>query len=246
MDLEPVKGLPVTQPALIEHSEILIKTARKLSKKKIMELMEVSDAIATLNHKRFQDWSTPFTEDNAKAAALAFTGDVYEGLQTGTLKKTDLKFAQNHLRILSGLYGILRPLDLIQPYRLEMGRPLKNPRGKHLYEFWGELITDELNNTGEDILINLASNEYFKSVKKRKLNAQIITPVFKDEKNGKLKVISFFAKKARGMMARHIIEKRMKSIDDLKTFNADDYSYSKKLSSESEIVFTRPERTPVK
>ncbi len=244
MDLEPVKGFKTSQPAFLEDSQLLIDTVRKFSVKKIMDLMEVSEDLAKLNHQRFQDWSTPFTEKNAKPAVLAFTGDVYEGLKAPTLKKPDLAFAQKHLRILSGLYGLLAPLDLIQPYRLEMGRVFKNKRGKNLYEFWGNQITEAINEAESDLLVNLASNEYFKSVKKRELKAEIVTPVFKDEKKGKLKVISFFAKKARGAMARFIIENRIQSADALKEFNEDEYTFDPKLSSAKELVFTRPERPP--
>jgi cytoplasmic iron level regulating protein YaaA (DUF328/UPF0246 family) len=203
--------------------------------------MEISETLPKLNQQRFKDWETPFTLDNAKQAVLAFTGDVYDGLDATSLKKADLNFAQNHLRILSGLYGLLKPLDLIQPYRLEMGRPLETRGAKNLYEFWRETVTEELNNTKGDLLVNLASNEYFKAIDKKMLNKEIISPVFKDEKNGTYKIISFFAKKARGSMARFIIENRIKETDELLNFAENGYAYNAELSKPAAPVFTRPE-----
>ena len=242
MDMEPAKVKEFTQPAFLGQSRELVTAARKLSAADLMEFMQISEKLAKLNHKRFKEWKPPFTTGNAKQAVLAFTGDVYDGLDAPSLKKSDLTFAQEHLRILSGLYGLLRPLDLIQPYRLEMGRPLKTRDATNLYAFWKETVTEELNRTPGALLVNLASQEYFKAVDKRKLDKQIVAPVFKDEKNGKLKVISFFAKKARGAMARHIIENRVTNTDGLLDFAADGYAYAPELSSPAEPVFTRAER----
>lgn len=231
-----------TQPAFLEQSQKLISRTRKFSKAELMEFMAVSEKLAELNQQRFKDWKTPFSPDNAKQAVLAFTGDVYDGLEATTLKKRDLNYAQTHLRILSGLYGLLKPLDLIQPYRLEMGRPLKTRDAKNLYEFWKVTVTEELNNTRGDLLINLASNEYFKAIDKKALNMQIISPVFKDEKNGTYKIISFFAKKARGTMARYIIENRITTAAGLQNFSKNDYAFNAGLSKPDTPVFTRSER----
>lgn len=232
-----------TQPEFLERSARLVEDARKLSPDDIRALMGVSDNIAQLNHERFMNWNTPFKLANAKQSILAFKGDVYTGLDADTLDADGLQFAQQHLRILSGLYGLLRPLDLMQPYRLEMGLKFANNGGDNLYQFWGDDITQSLNKQlhklGNPILINLASNEYFKSVKKRELQADIITPVFKDLKNGKYKVISFFAKKARGQMARFIIDQSLNEPEGMKKFKADGYRYSKAASTAREMVFTR-------
>ncbi|MDF2179503.1 peroxide stress protein YaaA [Aliiglaciecola sp. CAU 1673] len=252
--LSPAKNLdfdtpsPVadfTQPQLLDESQALIQVCRDLSPAKLASLMSISDNLATLNAQRFNDWSLPFSADNAKQAVMAFNGDVYAGLDANSLNKEDLAFAQSHLRILSGLYGLLRPLDLMQPYRLEMGTKLANPKGKDLYQFWGNLITDKLNQAlaaqGDNVLINLASNEYFKAVKPRSLEAMVITPIFKDWKNGQFKVISFFAKKARGMMARFIIENRLSEVHQLKAFDLSGYGFDALQSTETELVFTRKE-----
>ena len=241
MDMEPAQVTDFTEAAFLEQSQKLISKARKFSKSELMEFMTISEKLAELNRQRFKDWQPPFSLDNAKQAALAFTGDVYDGLDATTLKKRDLTFAQNHLRILSGLYGLLKPLDLIQPYRLEMGRPLETRGAKNLYEFWKATVTEELNQTQGDVLVNLASNEYFKAIDKKTLDKQIISPVFKDEKNGTYKIISFFAKKARGTMARYIIENRIKTASGLIEFSEKGYAYNSELSSPSEPVFTRPE-----
>ncbi len=234
-----------TQPALLERSAALVDDARKLSPQDIGALMGVSDKLAELNHQRFMNWGEPFTLDNAKQSVLAFKGDVYTGLDADTMKVADLDYAQQHLRILSGLYGILRPLDLIQPYRLEMGLKFENSGGRNLYEFWGGDITTALNkqlkSLNSDVLVNLASNEYFRSVRPGELNADIITPVFKDRKNGKYKVISFFAKKARGQMARYAIDKRLEKVTELKKFKVDGYRYNAGESTAREWVFTREE-----
>jgi cytoplasmic iron level regulating protein YaaA (DUF328/UPF0246 family) len=205
--------------------------------------MGVSEQIAELNHRRFMNWGVPFSLDNAKQAVLAFRGDVYTGLDADSLSSAQLGFAQKHLRILSGLYGLLRPLDLMQPYRLEMGLKFANRGGRNLYEFWGDTIGAELNRelkkSGSNVLVNLASNEYFQAVRPRTLDAEIITPVFKDLKGGKYKIISFFAKKARGQMARFIIERELTEPADLKKFRAGGYRYNKAESTAREWVFTR-------
>ena len=209
----------------------------------IQSLMGVSEKIANLNHERFMKWHPEVTSNNAKQALLAFKGDVYTGLDADTLDAGGLKFAQKHLRILSGLYGLLRPLDLMQPYRLEMGLRFKNRGGKNLYEFWGDdiahAVQSALGKSGSPLLINLASNEYFKSVNAKSLDAEIITPVFKDLKQGKYKMISFYAKKARGLMARYIIDQRLNEPDGLKSFDSEGYYFSDQQSTERELVFLR-------
>jgi len=208
--------------------------------------MKISDKLAGLNADRYASWTLPFDQDNAKQAALAFNGDVYTGLDASSFSQDDFGFAQQHMRILSGLYGLLKPLDLMQAYRLEMGTRLDTEKGTNLYQFWGELITEKLNDAlqaqGDDILVNLASNEYFKSVKRSKLHAQIVTPVFKDCKNGQYKVISFFAKKARGMMARYIIQQRVSEISQLEQFDLAGYRFNPALSKVNEPMFTREEQ----
>ncbi|BCA41354.1 peroxide stress protein YaaA [Kluyvera ascorbata] len=235
-----------TQPALLEHSQQLIREARKLSAPQIKALMGISDKLADLNATRFHDWHPDFTPDNARQAILAFKGDVYTGLQAETFSEADFDFAQQHLRMLSGLYGVLRPLDLMQPYRLEMGIRLENPRGKDLYQFWGDEITNTLNAAleaqGDDVVINLASDEYFRSVKPKALAGRIIKPVFLDEKNGKFKVISFYAKKARGLMSRYIIENRLSKPEQLTGFDSEGYFFDAENSSAEELVFKRHEQ----
>lgn len=234
-----------TQPEFLEQSAALVEDARALSPEDIRGLMGVSEKIAELNHARFMNWGTPFDLDNAKQSVLAFKGDVYTGLDAETLSAKQLGFAQKHLRILSGLYGILRPLDLMQPYRLEMGLKFVNRGGKNLYEFWGEELTESLNRqlpkSGSQVLVNLASNEYFKSVKARSLDADIVTPAFKDLKGGKYKVVSFYAKKARGQMARYIIENELNEPEGLKKFKVDGYRFNKAESTARDWVFTRDE-----
>ncbi len=232
-----------TQPQFLGQSAELVEDARAMSPADIRELMGVSEKIADLNHHRFMNWGTPFTLDNAKQSVLAFKGDVYTGLEAETLSADQLAFAQKHLRILSGLYGLLRPLDLMQPYRLEMGLKFANRGGANLYEFWGDTLTravnKQLRGSGSRVLVNLASNEYFKALQPGTLDAEIITPVFKDLKGGKYKIISFFAKKARGRMARFIIEKELNEPNGLKKFRADGYRYNKAESTARELVFTR-------
>ncbi|OXY83609.1 peroxide stress protein YaaA [Oceanimonas doudoroffii] len=235
-----------TRPELLAHSAELIERARELTPADIGRLMKISDKLAGLNAARFADWQPEFTPKNAKQALLAFKGDVYTGLDADTLSPGDFAFAQAHMRMLSGLYGLLRPLDLMQPYRLEMGTKLDNARGKDLYAFWGDIITDALNRAlaeqGDNVLINLASNEYFKAVKPKRLEGQIVTPVFKDCKNGQYKIISFYAKKARGMMARYIIENRLTEVSQLTAFDTAGYYFVEEESTATELVFRREEQ----
>jgi cytoplasmic iron level regulating protein YaaA (DUF328/UPF0246 family) len=242
----PLATEKFTQPELVEYSKELIDVCRKLTPADVASLMKVSDKIADLNVGRFQEWSETFTTENSRQAILAFKGDVYTGLDAETLSEADFEYAQDHLRMLSGLYGLLKPLDLMQPYRLEMGTKLANDKGTNLYQFWGNVITDKLNEAisaqGDNVLINLASNEYFKAVKPKNLDAQVITPVFKDCKNGQYKVISFYAKKARGMMARYIIENRIESVADLTKFDTAGYYFVEDESTPTELVFKREEQ----
>ncbi|WP_455845449.1 peroxide stress protein YaaA [Pantoea agglomerans] len=242
----PLATQRFTQPALLEKSHQLIDVARDLSPSQISSLMGISDKLAHLNADRFNQWQPPFSLENARQAILAFKGDVYTGLQAETFSDDDFDFAQQHLRMLSGLYGLLRPLDLMQPYRLEMGIKLANPAGKDLYGFWGDLLTEKLNEAiaeqGDDVLINLASDEYFKAIKPKKLIAELIKPVFLDEKNGKFKVISFYAKKARGLMSRYVIQNRLTKPAQLKKFDVDGYFLDGAESSENELVFKRREQ----
>lgn len=242
----PLATTRYTQPELLEYSQQLIGVARQLSAPQIGKLMGISDKLADLNATRFHDWHPEFTPKNARQAILAFKGDVYTGLQAETFGEADFDFAQQHLRMLSGLYGVLRPLDLMQPYRLEMGIKLENAKGKDLYQFWGEAITDTLNQAlkaqGDDVVINLASDEYFRSVKTKRLQGQIIKPVFLDEKNGQFKVISFYAKKARGLMSRYIIENRLTQPEQLARFDSDGYFFDADASDKGEMVFKRHER----
>ena len=242
----PLATESFTQPELTDHSAELIEVCRELTPAQIASLMKVSDKIAGLNAARFAEWQPEFTTDNARQAILAFKGDVYTGLAAETMNDEQFAYAQQHLRMLSGLYGLLRPLDLMQPYRLEMGTKLENPRGTNLYQFWGSIITDKVNQAlaeqGDDILINLASNEYFKAVKPKQVAGKIITPVFKDCKNGTYKVISFYAKKARGMMARYIIDNQVDSVEKLQQFDTAGYYFVPAESTATELVFKREEQ----
>ena len=242
----PLATTRFTLPELLDHSQQLIHEARKLSAPQIGKLMGISDKLADLNATRFHDWQPDFTPDNARQALLAFKGDVYTGLQAETFSEADFDFAQQHLRMLSGLYGVLRPLDLMQPYRLEMGIRLGNARGKDLYQFWGDIITDKLNEAlrdqGDNVVVNLASDEYYKSVRPKQLAAHIVKPVFLDEKNGTFKVISFHAKKARGLMSRYIIENRLTTPEQLNDFDSGGYFFDEAASSEQEKVFKRHEQ----
>ncbi|MCE1271105.1 MAG: peroxide stress protein YaaA [Acinetobacter sp.] len=235
-----------TQPRLLEQSQQLIDVCRKLSATEIASLMTVSEKIANLNTERFRDWNADFDFSNARQAMFAFKGDVYTGLDAYHLKDQDIDFAQQHLRMLSGLYGLLRPLDLMMPYRLEMGTKLKNKRGHNLYEFWGNIITNQINQDLAEIdskvLVNLASDEYYKSVNEKNIQAEIIKPVFLDQKNGKYKVISFYAKKARGLMARYLIENKLSQVEQLKAFDSEGYYFDAESSSNKELVFKRDEQ----
>lgn len=233
--------LTYSQPEQLEQSEKLISKLRGLSKKQFAGLMNLSDDLANLNIARHENWGPPFTEANADPAIFAFNGEVYRGLDSASLSEEDIYYAQDHLRILSGLYGCLKPMDLIQPYRLEMGTKLKYYRKNNLYQFWGDEITDELNNAlGENgLLVNLASNEYFKAVNTKKLKGRIITAVFKDFSNGQYKALMTYAKNARGMMSRFIIQERIEDVESLKAFNGGGYIYSQDMSSENELVFLR-------
>ena len=253
--LSPAKTLDYSSPQLVSRktkceflkdSEELIEGLRQLSSMRLGKLMSISEKLADLNRDRFQAWKLPFPRGEAKQALLAFKGDVYEGFELERFTEADWAFAQDHLRILSGLYGLLRPLDQMLPYRLEMGTKLKTRRGKDLYEFWGMQLTESLNKAlkrqGDDILVNLASNEYYGAVQKGALKAQVVTPVFKDVRNGKLRFISFYAKLARGLMADFIIRNAIEEVEDLKGFAVDGYAFDASLSDDDTLLFTRGER----
>ena len=243
LDFETPSTAPKhSQPLLLDESEKLIDILTTKSPHDLQKMMGISDTLAALNVERFHEWRRPFNKGNAKTAVLAFRGDVYVGLEADSFSDEDFAFAQDHLRILSGLYGVLRPLDLMQAYRLEMGIKLDNPNGSNLYQFWGSKITDLLNKhikkSGSTTLLNLASNEYFKAIKKKELNAEVISPAFRHYRDGNYKMISFFAKRARGTMAAWVTKNKINSVDDLKEFNLDGYRYNKTLSTESAPVFT--------
>ena len=244
LDLESkYKKVSNTKPEFLTDSRKLVNIMRQHTSDDLKKLMNTSEAISTLNVERFKKWKTPFSEINARPSIFTFKGDVYTGLEVENFSAADLKYSQNHLRILSGLYGLLKPLDLMQAYRLEMGISLENERGKNLYAFWGDKITRSVNRDlkaqDDEVLINLASNEYFSVLNKKLLKADIVTPVFKDYSNGKYKVISFFAKKARGKMAAWIIQNRIKDVADLTGFKQDGYKYSKVDSTAQKPVFLR-------
>ncbi|HKJ06493.1 MAG TPA: peroxide stress protein YaaA [Flavobacteriaceae bacterium] len=230
-----------TQSVFLDEAEKLNEVLQKKSPKQLGSLMNISEKLSELNWQRNQDWNLPFSLKNARQAIFAFKGDVYQGIDAYTIPVKKLDQLQNQLRILSGQYGLLKPLDLMQPYRLEMGTKLKVNKAKDLYEFWGNKITKSLNKELEkdEVLINLASNEYFKAIDKKTLNAPIITPVFKDYKNGKLKIISFYAKKARGLMVRYIIDNNIKKPEDIKGFDYDGYAFDANLSTDKNWMFTR-------
>jgi len=231
-----------SQPRYLVASAQLIDELKPMSTAEIASLMKLSDKLAGLNAARYGAWQTPFNFDNAKQAVLAFKGDVYTGLDAETLDKAGFNYAQTHLRILSGLYGVLKPLDLIQPYRLEMGTKLPNKVGKDLYQFWGSRLRESLENEAafnDGILINLASNEYFKAVEAKKFKARIITPIFKDWKNGQYKMISFYAKKARGLMSRYIIEHQLNDAEAIKNFDKEGYRFNAEMSKANDWVFIR-------
>ena len=239
----PAHTARYTQPDFLAHSAELIEVLRQISPGELGRLMDISPALSELNVGRYHDWTPDFTPANAKQAALAFMGDVYEGLAASSLDDSELDWLQQHLRILSGLYGLLRPLDLMQPYRLEMGTRLANPRGSNLYQFWGSLLTEELNRLLAQHefpqLVNLASDEYFKSVKPKQLQARLITPVFQDLKNGQYKIISFYAKRARGLMARWAVKHRISDAQALLDFNYEGYAFAPDASDENNWVFRR-------
>ena len=243
LDYSPIeKNLDSTVPGLLAHSNELIKYLKSLNPQEVSSLMGLSDKLGALNYERFQEWETPFTKSNSKQAILAFKGDVYQGLDAESLSETELIWAQKHVRILSGLYGVLKPLDLMQAYRLEMGTKFPTNRGKNLYEFWNSIITDELNRTlssKKAILLNLASNEYFKSINSSELKANVITPIFMDRKNGKYKIISFFAKKARGLMTRYVIKNQTEDIADIQNFEEGGYFFNEEMSEDNKPVFCR-------
>ncbi|WP_286239658.1 peroxide stress protein YaaA [Neptuniibacter halophilus] len=233
----------LSQPEFIEHSQALIDELKQLSVQDVAELMKLSDKLASLNVARYESWVPEFSTENAKQAVLAFKGDVYTGLDAESLSEDDLAFAQDHLRILSGLYGVLKPLDLMQPYRLEMGTRLANSRGKNLYDFWGDIICQRLNSelaeSAQPVLVNLASNEYYKAAREKKIEARIITPQFKDWKNGQYKMISFYAKKARGLMTRYIIQNRIEDPEQLKNFDLEGYRFAESMSEGDNWTFIR-------
>lgn len=234
-----------SEPRFLEHSAELIEQLRTLAVQDIADLMKLSDKLSSLNVARYESWERKHTQENARPAVLAFKGDVYTGLQAENFTDADFEFAQDHLRILSGLYGVLRPLDLLEPYRLEMGTKLKTKRGDNLYQFWGDIITEslhrELGEQANPVLVNLASNEYYKSVKPKNLDCPIITPDFKDLKNGQYKIISFYAKKARGLMSRYIIENRIDDPEALKDFDLEGYYFSPEQSQGGKWIFLRDE-----
>jgi cytoplasmic iron level regulating protein YaaA (DUF328/UPF0246 family) len=230
-----------TQGVFLSEAEKLSNVLKKKSAKALSKLMSISDNLAQLNYERNQSWSLPFDLENSRQAVFAFKGDVYIGLDAYTISQDKIPALQDKLRILSGQYGLLKPLDLMQPYRLEMGTKLKIRRKDNLYQFWGSEVTNALNDemADDDFLVNLASNEYYKVIKPKELKTPVITPVFKDYKDGKLKMISFFAKKARGMMVRYIIDNNVETIEGLKGFDTERYRFDANLSSETELVFTR-------
>ena len=239
----PLKTKLNSQPIYGRESNQLVKTLRTFEPFEVASLMKISAKLAELNHKRYVEWRNKPAESKTRPAALAFKGDVYQGLEAESFNDNDLKFAQRHLRILSGLYGLLRPLDVIQPYRLEMGTKLKTSKGQNLYDYWGTKLTTALNEalkeSKEGTLVNLASNEYFGAVQPKLLEGSLLNIGFKEKRNGQLKFVSFSAKKARGLMAKFIIKERLKNPDDLKNFDLEDYEFNKKLSSELDWTFSR-------
>ena len=241
-----IDGFAFSQPELTAYSRQLIDICKQFSPAEVASLMSISDKLASLNVARFAEWTMEHNEQNAKAALFAFKGDVYTGLEAETLTNAEIDYAQRHLRMLSGLYGLLKPLDLMQPYRLEMGTKLANPKGKDLYHFWDNIITQHLQQAidaqEDNILVNLASDEYFGAVQAERLIAKIVKPVFLDEKNGKYKVISFYAKKARGMMVRFILQTQPTSVEQLKAFNYGGYWFDETASTDTELVFKREEQ----
>ncbi|WP_343561503.1 peroxide stress protein YaaA [Kiloniella sp. b19] len=238
------RGLPVTQPDFIPETQELLEVAQELTRPDLKRLMGISDALAELNYERYRAFDFPFAEHNASAAAFMFRGDTYTGLDADSLSDEELLYAQGHLRILSGLYGILRPLDLMQPYRLEMGTRLSNPVGEDLYDYWGTRLADHLSADLEghaaQVVINCASNEYFKAANEKAIRGTVITPVFKEEKDGIAKIVSFSAKRARGMMARYIIQNRIEQPEDIRAFTEGGYKFQPEQSDQTTYIFTRP------
>jgi cytoplasmic iron level regulating protein YaaA (DUF328/UPF0246 family) len=228
-----------TQPQFLNKSAELIEILKAKSKREVAGMMKLSDTLAELNVERYSYWKKRHSAKNSHPSLLCFKGAVYAAINAGTLNKTQLKFANKQVRILSGLYGILRPFDLMQPYRLEMGTKLNNACGSNLYKFWGSYLSDALNDEGEEVIVNLASNEYFKAVVANNLQAQLVTPQFKEKKDGEYKMIGVFAKTARGLMTRHIIENKITNVAELKKFNDAGYKFNKPLSTATEWVFTR-------
>ncbi|NQU56344.1 MAG: peroxide stress protein YaaA [Rhodospirillales bacterium] len=232
-----------SQPDFLERSQVLVDWAKKLSRAELSRLMKLSEKLTELNFQRFKAFAPPFTTANAKQAVLAFSGDTYIGFDAASVSEDDLVYAQDHLRILSGLYGLLRPLDLVQPYRLEMGSRLKNPQGSDLYDFWGDDLADAIDEIvcghKEPVVINLASNEYFKAAKPKHMKTRVITPVFKEVKNGEAKVLGLFAKRARGMMARYMVTNRVEKSEKLKKFNDGGYAYQDHLSDKDNWIYMR-------
>lgn len=239
----PTTARPASKPAMLKEAAQLVDTLRGYAPRDLVDLMGISDKLGELNAERYLSWQTPFTKKNAKQAVLAFKGDVYTGLEADRFSTADLTWAQAHLRILSGLYGLLRPLDLMQPYRLEMGTKLATAQGNSLYEFWGDKLSKAVNRQlttlGSDVVVNLASNEYFKAINNDALKARIITPIFKDLKNGKYKIISFYAKKARGSMTAYIIRNQLQEASQLENFDVDGYRFSPQDSTLEQLVFLR-------
>ncbi len=228
-----------TQTRQLDHTQELVKILKNKTQRQISKLMSLSEKLSKLNFDRFQAFKTPFSLDNAKQALLAFKGDVYNGINASSLSVKDLEFAQKNVRMLSGLYGVLRPLDLIQPYRLEMGTKLGNAQGNNLYDYWGSDISEVLNEDEEKLIVNLASNEYFKAIDKKILKAQILDIVFKEKKNDTYKVIGIYAKRARGLMINYIIRNRLTDVEALKDFSDEGYLYNQELSSDSSWVYIR-------
>lgn len=245
LDFEtPVELKEYSQPAFLREAEVLMKQLKSKSKDDLKSLMKISDQLASLNKERNKEWKAPFSPDNAKQALYCFTGEVYKGIDVHSMTEEEITFSQDHLRIISGLYGVLKPLDLIQPYRLEMGTRLKvNESAKNLYQFWNESITDYLNNEmsqkAEKTVINLASNEYYKAIKDKLLRADVITPQFKEFKNGKYKIIMTYAKLARGRMTRYILENKITDPEEMKHFDLEGYAFDDNLSEGNNWVFTR-------
>jgi len=241
----PLLTNQATQPRLRMHSNELVEQLKTLRPEAIAQLMHISPKLAELNYARYQNYAPTFTASNSRQSILAFTGEVYQGMRLSEWSPENFASAQRQIRILSGLYGVLRPLDRMQPYRLEMGTQFNNARGHNLYQFWGSIITEQLNqdlkDSGSELVVNLASNEYFSAVKPGLLNGQLITPVFKDEKKGNFKIISFYAKKARGMMADFIVRHRFETAEDLQAFNTSGYQFNAAESDANTMVFLRAE-----